>query len=78
MKNITTYILVPLSTFITPCVLAQGTGALGGNPAVESGAVNISVGKCTQYKIQVKAAQKSGKDAWKFAAPKGCEAVKEN
>ncbi|GIA75460.1 hypothetical protein VCSRO133_3347 [Vibrio cholerae] len=26
-------------------------GTLGGNPSADSGAVNVSVGKCTQYVV---------------------------
>ncbi|MBE4588740.1 MULTISPECIES: hypothetical protein [Vibrio] len=52
-------------------------GTLGGNPSADSGAVNVSVGKCTQYKMDVKAAQQKGKDASTITAPKGCEAVRE-
>lgn len=52
-------------------------GTLGGNPSANSGAVNVSVGKCTQYKMDVKAAQQDGKDTSTITVPKGCEAVKE-
>ncbi|MEZ8374969.1 hypothetical protein [Vibrio cyclitrophicus] len=61
--------------FSTSCAFAGGT--LGGNPSSDSGAVNVSVGKCTQYKIDVKAVQKTGKDAATITVPKGCEAIKE-
>ncbi|MFB1095017.1 hypothetical protein ACEWH9_12710 [Vibrio diabolicus] len=47
-------------------------GTLGGNPSADSGAVNVSVGKCTQYKMDVKAAQEAGKDITTIAVPKGC------
>ncbi|EGQ7891845.1 hypothetical protein H8Q55_000402 [Vibrio parahaemolyticus] len=77
MKNTATNTLVLLSTLITPFVFAQGGGALGGNPSVEIGAVNVSVGKCTQYKMDVKAAQQEGKDASTITVPQGCEAIKE-
>ena len=77
MKNTATSILVLLSTLITPFVLAQGGGTLGGNPSVNSGAVNITVGKCTQYKMDIKAAQEAGKDTLTTTAPKGWKAVKE-
>jgi len=77
MSHTTTNILVLLSTLITPFVLAQGSGTLGGNPAVDTGAVNVSVGKCTQYKMDVKTAQEAGKDASTITVPTGCEAVKE-
>ncbi|MFB9137501.1 hypothetical protein ACFSJQ_15555 [Vibrio olivae] len=52
-------------------------GTLGGNPSADSGAVNVSVGKCTQYKMDVKAAQQEGKDVASIAVPEGCEAIKE-
>ncbi|EGR5853508.1 hypothetical protein BS055_RS16345 [Vibrio parahaemolyticus] len=77
MKNITTNTLVLLTTLVSPFVLAQGGGSLGGNPSVETGAVNVSVGKCTQYKMDMKAAQQEGKDTSTIAAPEGCEAIKE-
>ncbi len=47
MKNITTKTLVLLTTLTSPFVLAQGGGSLGGSPSVETGAVNVSVGKFT-------------------------------
>ncbi|HAS6832040.1 TPA: hypothetical protein GRI49_09325 [Vibrio parahaemolyticus] len=50
-------------------------GTLGGNPSADSGAVNVSVGKCTQYKMDVKAAQQEGKDVSTITVPKGCESV---
>ncbi|EOX4189518.1 hypothetical protein ACPF4C_003227 [Vibrio cholerae] len=59
----------------TSSVFAGGT--LGGNPSADSGAVNVSVGKCTQYKMDVKAAQQKGKDVASITVPEGCEAVKE-
>ncbi|HAS6230860.1 TPA: hypothetical protein I7179_20715 [Vibrio vulnificus] len=77
MSHTTTNILVLLATTITPFVFAQGGGTLGGNLSADSGAVNVNVGKCTQYKIDVKAAQQGGKDASTITVPKGCEAVKE-
>ncbi|MCG9680634.1 hypothetical protein [Vibrio sp. Isolate24] len=77
MSHTTTNILVLLATLITPFVFAQGGGALGGNPAAETGAVNVSIGKCTQYKIDVKAAQQAGMDASTITVPAGCEAIKE-
>jgi hypothetical protein len=74
MKNITTNTLV-LLTIASPFVLAQGGGALGGNPSVETGAVNVSVGKCIQYKLDVKAALNTGKQISSVTVPKGCEAI---
>ncbi|EEX67382.1 hypothetical protein [Vibrio metoecus] len=52
-------------------------GTLGGNSSADSGAVNVSVGKCTQYKMDVKAAQQAGKDISTIAVPEGCEAITE-
>ena len=52
-------------------------GTLGGNPSEDSGAVNVSIGKCTQYKMDVKAAQEAGKEASTITVPKGGEAIKE-
>ncbi|MBY8259300.1 hypothetical protein KW530_21625 [Vibrio fluvialis] len=52
-------------------------GTLGGNPSTDSGAVNVSVGKCTQYKMDVKAAQQKGKDVSTIAVPEGCAAITE-
>ncbi|ENJ1525321.1 hypothetical protein AB0522_004342 [Vibrio parahaemolyticus] len=52
-------------------------GTLGGNPSADSGAVNVSVGKCTQYKMDVKEAQQAGKDTSTITVPDGCEAIKE-
>ncbi|HHC6551082.1 TPA: hypothetical protein ACN33P_002721 [Vibrio parahaemolyticus] len=61
--------------FSTSSTFAGGT--LGGNPSTDSGAVNVSVGKCTQYKMDVKAAQQAGKDVTTITAPEGCEAITE-
>ncbi|EGQ7996625.1 hypothetical protein D8T39_13570 [Vibrio vulnificus] len=77
MSHITTNILVLFAATITPFVFAQGGGALGGNPAAETGAINVSIGKCTQYKMDVEAAQQEGKDILTITVPKGCDAVKE-
>jgi hypothetical protein len=77
MSHTTTNTLALLATLITPFVCAQGGGALGGNPPLETGAVNVSVGKCTQYKIDVQTAQKEGKDLSIITVPKGCEIIKE-
>lgn len=52
-------------------------GTLGGNPSSDSGAVNVSVGKCTQYKMNVKAAQQAGKDITTITVPEGCETITE-
>ena len=75
MSHTTTNILVLLATLITPFVFAQGGGTLGGNPPVETGSVNVSVGKCTQYKMDVKAAQQAGKDTSTITIPQGCEDI---
>ncbi|PXA70273.1 hypothetical protein [Vibrio sp. 11986-1-5] len=61
--------------FSTSPAFADGT--LGGNPPADSGAVNVSVGKYTQYKMDVKAAQQEGKDVSTITVPKGCESVEE-
>ncbi|HAS6058977.1 TPA: hypothetical protein I7132_15600 [Vibrio vulnificus] len=61
--------------FSTSSAFAGGT--LGGNPSADSGAVNVSVGKCTQYKMDVKAAQQEGKDVASVTVPEGCEAITE-
>ncbi|MCG9584716.1 hypothetical protein L1D13_07075 [Vibrio tubiashii] len=77
MSHTTTNILVLLATLITPFVFAQGGGTLGGNLSADSGAVNVNVGKCTQYKMDVKTAQEAGKDASTITVHAGCEAIKE-
>lgn len=77
MSHTKTNLLVLLATIITPFVFAQGGGALGGNPSIETGAVNVSVGKCIQYKMDVKSAQQAGKDTSTITVPAGCEAIKE-
>ncbi|MEZ9439167.1 hypothetical protein [Vibrio atlanticus] len=77
MKSIAQNTLVLLASLASPFVLAQGGGSLGGNPSVETGAVNVSVGKCTQYKLDVKAALNAGKQVSSVAIPKGCEAIKD-
>lgn len=51
---------------------ATAGGTLGGNPGADSGAVNVSVGKCTIYKQQVKAAEKAGQDTSTIVKPTGC------
>ncbi|MEZ8055955.1 MULTISPECIES: hypothetical protein [Vibrio] len=77
MKNITTNTLVLLTTLASPFVLAQGGGSLGGNPSLETGAVNVSVGKCTQYRLNAKAALNAEKQVSSVTVPKGCEAITE-
>ncbi|EHH1218521.1 hypothetical protein J7H99_004220 [Vibrio parahaemolyticus] len=61
--------------FSTSSAFAGGT--LGGNPSADSGAVNVSVGKCTQYKMDVNAALQEGKDVSTITVPEGCEAITE-
>ena len=70
------------SLFITAALVfstssAFAGGTLGGNPSADSGAFNVSVGKCTQYKMDVQAAQQAGKDISTIAVPEGCEAITE-
>ncbi|NGZ12782.1 hypothetical protein HGG78_03215 [Vibrio aestuarianus] len=73
--NKSSLLITTALAFSTSSAFAGGT--LGGNPSADSGAVNVSVGKCTQYKMDVKAAQQDGKDTSTITVPKGCEAVKE-
>ncbi|MCG3726514.1 hypothetical protein [Vibrio cincinnatiensis] len=73
--NKSTLLIATALVFSTSSAFAGGT--LGGSPSADSGAVNVSVGKCTQYKMDVKAAQQEGKDVATIAVPEGCEAVKE-
>ncbi len=56
---------------------ASARGTLGGNVPADSGAVNVSIGKCTQYKLDVKAAKEDGKKASTVVVPEGCEAITE-
>lgn len=51
---------------------ATAGGTLGGNPGADSGAVNVSVGKCTIYKQQVKEAAKQSIDTSTIEKPEGC------
>ena len=73
--NKSTLLITTALVFSTSFAFAGG--ALGGNPSAHSGAVNVSVGKCTQYKMDVKAAQQEGKDVASIAVPEGCESVEE-
>ncbi|ELJ8465013.1 hypothetical protein RUK15_002475 [Vibrio cholerae] len=73
--NKSTLLIATALVFSTSSAFAGGT--LGGNPSADSGAVNVSVGKCTQYKMDVKTAQQAGKDVASITVPEGCEAVKE-
>ncbi|EOD2713822.1 hypothetical protein ACXHQJ_03465 [Vibrio vulnificus] len=73
--NKSSLLIATALVFSTSSALAGGT--LGGNPSADSGAVNTSVGKCTQYKMDVKAAQQAGKDVSTITMPKGCESVEE-
>ncbi|MDG2631882.1 hypothetical protein P7M35_18670 [Vibrio parahaemolyticus] len=73
--NKSTLLIATALVFSTSSAFAGGT--LGGNPSADSGAVNASVGKCTQYKMDVKEAQQKGKDVASITVPEGCEAIKE-
>ncbi|EGR4140496.1 hypothetical protein IG509_07955 [Vibrio cholerae] len=73
--NKPTLLITAALVFSTSSAFAGGT--LGGSPSADSGAVNVSVGKCTQYKMDMKAAQQKGKDVASITVPGGCEAVKE-
>ncbi|ELE2165668.1 hypothetical protein RC856_002358 [Vibrio fluvialis] len=72
--NKPTLLITAALVFSTSSAFAGGT--LGGSPSADSGSVNVSVGKCTQYKMDVKAAQQKGKDVASITVPEGCEAVK--
>ncbi|NAW55651.1 hypothetical protein CAG67_17075 [Vibrio sp. V41_P2S12T139] len=71
--NKSSLLITAALVFSTSSALAGGT--LGGNPSADSGAVNVNVGKCTQYKMDVKAAKESGKDVSTITVPEGCEAI---
>lgn len=73
--NKLTLLITTALVLSTSAAFAGGT--LGGNPSADSGAVNTSVGKCTQYKMDVKAAQQEGKDVSTITVPEGCDAIKE-
>ncbi|EHS7465056.1 hypothetical protein [Vibrio cholerae] len=73
--NKPTLLITAALVFSTSSAFAGGT--LGGSPSADSGAVNVSVGKCTQYKMDVKAAQQAGKDVASITVPEGCEAITE-
>ncbi|MBY8232192.1 hypothetical protein KW535_12700 [Vibrio fluvialis] len=73
--NKSTLLITAALVFSTSSAFAGGT--LGGSPSADSGAVNVSVGKCTQYKMDVKAAQQEGKDVATITVPEGCDAIKE-
>ncbi|WP_108257468.1 hypothetical protein [Vibrio cholerae] len=73
--NKPTLLITAALVFSTSSAFAGGT--LGGSPSADSGAVNVSVGKCTQYKMEVKAAQQAGKDASTITVPEGCDAITE-
>lgn len=45
---------------------------LGGNVGPETGAVNVSIGKCTAYMLEVKEAKKNNIDPTTIVKPKGC------
>ncbi|TOQ78994.1 hypothetical protein CGG88_16835 [Vibrio parahaemolyticus] len=73
--NKPTLLITAALVFSTSSAFAGGT--LGGSPSADSGAVNVSVGKCTQYKMDVKEAQQKGKDVASITVPEGCEAITE-
>ncbi|EKO3497355.1 hypothetical protein H8F10_08480 [Vibrio fluvialis] len=73
--NKSSLLITAALVFSTSSAFAGGT--LGANPSADSGAVNVSVGKCTQYKMDVKEAQQKGKDVANITVPEGCEAIKE-
>ncbi|ELB2248838.1 hypothetical protein QNZ72_003226 [Vibrio parahaemolyticus] len=73
--NKSTLLITAALAFSTSSAFAGGT--LGGNPSADSGAVNVSAGKCTQYKMDVKEAQQKGKNISTITVPEGCEAIKE-
>ncbi|EHI9240441.1 TPA: hypothetical protein ACGUVV_002248 [Vibrio vulnificus] len=73
--NKSSLLITAALAFSTSSVFAGGT--LGGTPSADSGAFNVSVGKCTQYKMAVKAAQQKDKDVAIITVPEGCEAIKE-
>ncbi|MCG6342923.1 hypothetical protein K6U19_16955 [Vibrio fluvialis] len=73
--NKSSLLIATALVFFTFSAFAGGT--LGGNPSADSGAVNASVGKCTQYKMDIKAAQQKGKDVASITVPEGCEAITE-
>lgn len=73
--NKSTLLITAALVFSTSSAFAGGT--LGGNPSADSGAVNTSMGKCTQYKMDVKTAQQEGKDVSTITVPEGCDAIKE-
>lgn len=73
--NKSSLLIATALVFSTSSAFAGGT--LGGNPSSDSRSINISVGKCTQYKMDVKAAQQAGKDVSSIAVPEGCETIKE-
>ncbi|EHH0795622.1 TPA: hypothetical protein ACYHN4_002858 [Vibrio cholerae] len=73
--NKSSLLIATVLVFSTSSAFAGGT--LGGNPSADSGAVNVSMGKCTQYKMDVKEAQQKGKDVASITVPEGCEAITE-
>jgi hypothetical protein len=73
--NKSSLLITAALVFSTSAAFAGGT--LGGSPSADSGAVNVSVGKCAQYKMDVKAAQQAGKDVTTITVPEGCEAITE-
>ncbi|TQP92331.1 hypothetical protein FLL78_20175, partial [Vibrio cholerae] len=56
--NKSSLLITAALVFSTSSAFAGGT--LGGNPSAHSGAVNVSVGKCTQYTLDVTASHHEG------------------
>lgn len=70
--KLTTLIHLSVLMITSPVALAGGT--LGGNPAVDSGAVNSQIGKCVTYAQAVKEAKQKGAEPSDIPTPKGCQA----
>ncbi len=70
--NIVSKVVAITTIIVTSGAMAQGGGTLGGNAGPDSGAVNVSIGKCTIYKLQVKEAAKQDIDTSTVVKPKGC------
>ncbi|AUL98624.1 hypothetical protein RFS42_001736 [Vibrio vulnificus] len=76
MKEIEVTLLIATALVFSASSAFAG-GTLGGSPSADSGAANVSVGKFTQYKMDVKAAQQAGKDISSITVPEGCKAITE-
>lgn len=66
--------LMHLSVLMITSPVALAGGTLGGNPAVNSGAVNTQTGKCVTYAQAVKEAKQKGEEPSDIPIPKGCQA----